>query len=128
MAAPPLTSASRQRLLACWHRLAHAERETLLAFAEFLVNRAGVSPSDGAGAIPTPQSIPRPPTETVIGAIRRLSQSYAMLDRDALLHEASALMSAHVLQGRPASEVIEELEALFARHYQHYRAKLIGQD
>jgi hypothetical protein len=32
-------------------------------------------------------------------------------------------MSAHVLQGRAAEEVINELEALFARHYQDYRAK-----
>jgi hypothetical protein len=31
-------------------------------------------------------------------------------------------MSAHVLQGRPAREVIDELEQLFADHYQRLSA------
>ena len=56
-----------------------------------------------------------------MAALKRLRRVYAMLDRGVLLHEASALMSAHVLQGRPAVDVIDELEALFARHYAAYR-------
>jgi hypothetical protein len=47
-----------------------------------------------------------------------------MLERGDLLHEASSLMSAHVLQGRAAAQVIDELEDLFARHYAAYRDAL----
>ena len=39
-----------------------------------------------------------------------------------MLHETSALMAAHVLQGREASAVIDELEALFATRYEALRA------
>ena len=70
-----------------------------------------------------PERIPRPKEESVVGAIKRLSHSYFMLDRSAMLNDTSSLMGAHVLQGRPASEVIDELEALFARHYVKYREK-----
>jgi hypothetical protein len=31
-------------------------------------------------------------------------------------------MSAHILQGRAAAEVIDELEALFLRQYERHRA------
>jgi hypothetical protein len=35
--------------------------------------------------------------------------------------EASQFMAQHALEGRPAHEVIDELEAVFARHYQKMR-------
>jgi hypothetical protein len=54
----------------------------------------------------------------VIAAIRRLTQTYAMLDRGPLLHETAALMSAHVLRGRAAAAVIDDLEALFRRRFE----------
>jgi hypothetical protein len=38
-----------------------------------------------------------------------------------MLNETSSLMAAHVLNGRPARDVIDDLEALFARHYDAYR-------
>ena len=50
--------------------------------------------------------------------MRRLSQTFHMLDKDDLLHEASELMTAHVMQGKPADEVIDELEVVFRRHYE----------
>jgi hypothetical protein len=68
-----------------------------------------------------PDTITRPAQETVVGAIKRLSLSYHMLDRRRMLDETSSLMAAHVLNGRPARDVIDELEALFARHYDAYR-------
>ena len=37
--------------------------------------------------------------------------------RKELLTESSSLMSAHIMHGRAASAVIDELEALFALHY-----------
>lgn len=100
------------RLAALYNRLPAAERETLLAFAEFLVSRSGV-PVDI-----TPRPTERPAQESVVAAIKRLSASYHMLDRSKMLHETSGLMTEHLMQGRPAPEVIDELEALFRRHYQ----------
>lgn len=122
---PNTISADERRLLKRLRALEPAEREMLLAFADFLVART--EPSSRAPAVARePRHTPRPEHESVIGAIKRLSQSYDMLERDVLLHETSALMSAHVLQGRAAGDVIDELEALFARHYQDYRARIVA--
>jgi hypothetical protein len=116
----PPGSADERRLIKRFRALSGTDRETLLAFAEFLTKRdrpaAPRAPAE-------PQKLPRPPQETVVGAIKRLSASYAMLERETLLNETSALMSAHLLQGRAAAEVIDELESLFARHYAAYRSR-----
>jgi hypothetical protein len=48
-----------------------------------------------------------------------------MLESDALLHTSSALMTEHIMQGRPASEVIDELERLFASAYQQLIANTL---
>jgi hypothetical protein len=124
---PNTISADERRLLKCLRALGSVERETLLAFADFLVARTARRPDEPAVAR-EPRPAPRPEQESVVGAIKRLSQSYDMLEREALLHETSALMSAHVLQGRSSSEVIDELEALFARHYGDYRSRIAAQD
>lgn len=117
-------SAEERRLTRMYRKLDEANRHALLAFAEFLAHKEGPA----AAAEPPPEPIPltRPEGETVIAAIRRLSLSYAMLERGAMLHETSALMSAHVLQGRGATEVIDALEDLFQRHYQDYRTRTQG--
>jgi hypothetical protein len=122
-----MTTADERRLIKCLRALGPAERETLFAFADFLVARAEQSPNEPSVAR-EPRALTRPKQESVVGAIKRLSQSYDMLERNALLHETSALMSAHVLQGRPANDVIDELETLFARHYRDYRARILTQD
>lgn len=109
---------SEQKLLELFERLAPESQETLLAFAEFLAARG---PRDRSFAEPVP--IPRPHEETVVMAIRRLTRTYPMLDRRRLLAEASRYMAQHALEGRPASEVIEELEAVFARHYRKFRTE-----
>jgi hypothetical protein len=43
-----------------------------------------------------------------------------MLERDQLLDQTSSLMMSHVLQGRDAASVIDELEVVFSEHYQRY--------
>jgi hypothetical protein len=63
----------------------------------------------------------RPAEESVVAAIKRLRRTYPMLDGGSLLNETSALMAAHVLQGRPAAEVIDALEALFSARFDAYR-------
>lgn len=92
----------------------HADdRETLYAFAEFLVSRRGP-----VSELPRePLLVERPARESVVAAIRRLSTSYPMLDRSILLNQTSALMSQHVMEGRPAPSVIDDLEALFAEEF-----------
>jgi len=120
-------SAEERRLIKWLRALDPAERDTLLAFADFLAARTGRGRRESEVAR-EPNILPRPERESVVGAIRRLSQSYDMLERDALLHETSDLMSGHILQGRPAGEVIEELEAVFARHYHDYRTRIAEQD
>ncbi|MGE0080683.1 MAG: Crp/Fnr family transcriptional regulator [Thiohalomonadaceae bacterium] len=101
-----------RRLLAVYERLPDAARAQLLDFAEFLAAR------HGPRAMEAPKDIPRPEKETVIAAVKRLSATYHMVERDKVLHETSALVSAHLLQGRPAADVIDELERIFRRHYE----------
>ena len=107
-------SPAEKKLLSVFKKLAASERENLQAYAEFLLARHQSTPQ----AIPEPQHIPRAENESVIAAIKRLSASYHMLEKPQLLNESSALMTQHVMQGRAADEVIDELEALFARFYQ----------
>jgi hypothetical protein len=116
---------AKRRLLELHDALDERDRATLMALAEFLASRqpGGVQP---LAASPDPDPIPRPAEESVIAAIRRLSQTYHMLDKAPMLHETSALMSAHILQGRPASEIIDELEVLFFGHYERHRAGRAG--
>lgn len=107
---------AEKKLLGLFGKLDSSEQETLLAFAEFLLER------DKAGQkhpepVPEPQLIPRPETESVVAAIKRLSASYPMLETPQILNETSALMTKHVMQGMGANEVIDELEALFSRFY-----------
>lgn len=115
----PQGSDEERHLTRIFRRLTPEDRRTLLAFADFLAARPRVAAGDARAIEPRP--LPRPPEESVVAAIRRLSQVYFMLDRGPLLNETSTLMSAHILQGRPADAVIDELECLFARHYATYR-------
>lgn len=114
------TSPEQQKLLRLFRQLTETDRSAVINFAAFLVERStseeDANPEDVATA--TPQSIPRPEQETVIGAIRRLTATYPMVEKDDLLHKASGLMSAHVMQGKAAVEVIDELEIVFRRHFE----------
>ncbi|WP_242475211.1 hypothetical protein [Thiohalocapsa halophila] len=112
-------AAQERRLLRIYRTLESDSQETLLAFAEFLAQRNDAGPSAAervAVAEPVPE--PRPAQETVIAAIKRLRRSYPMLDSGTMLQETSQLMAAHVLQGREAAAVVDELEALFAARYE----------
>ncbi len=114
---PPVQSQSgskaEQRLKKLFKQLGDQEQKTLLEFAEFLVSRS--EPEDTV--IPEPNFQPRPEDESVIRAVKRLSETYFMLDKDHILHETSALVSQHIMQGRAAEEVIDELEGVFSSHY-----------
>ncbi|MBE9516059.1 MAG: Crp/Fnr family transcriptional regulator [Proteobacteria bacterium] len=103
---------SEKRLLEILGRLPKETAANLLEYAEFLDSRHGCDP-----VATEPLTIPRPEKESVVEAIRRLSDTYPMLDTEHLLHETGDLMSQHIMQARPATEVIDDLEALFGKHY-----------
>ncbi|HQU16924.1 MAG: hypothetical protein B7Z66_00960 [Chromatiales bacterium 21-64-14] len=108
-------------------------RDALLAFAEFLrargagvlspgVPTAPLEPAPQPGPAVEPMPIPRPENEAVVAAVKRLRQTYPMLDRSKMLNEVYALMNLHMLQRRPADEVIDELEGVFAQYYRAWAA------
>jgi hypothetical protein len=110
-----------RRLNRLYRSLGKEDRRTLLRFADFLAGSDEGAASDEP--VHEPKHLPRPAKESVVGAIKRLSYSYHMLDRSVMLNETSTLMAAHVLNGRPAKEVIDDLETLFARYYADYRTR-----
>lgn len=109
-----------KRLLELFRSLSDADQKALLLFAEFVASRAEVPvpEPEQAATVPPPLHIPRPENESVIAAVKRLSKTYPMVEKEQLLHETSNLVSTHVLQGRPAPEVIDELERIFRDRYQ----------
>jgi hypothetical protein len=121
-----MTTTEEARLLELFAALAPAERDSLLAFAEFLQTRRPSAGSLGTVAIPAkkkverpkPLDIPRPEKEAVVAALKRLSATYPMLDKSKLLTDTSGLVTQHIMQRRPHVEVIDELEVIFTRHYQ----------
>jgi hypothetical protein len=46
-----------------------------------------------------------------------------MLDRRRLMGEATEFMAQHALQGRPSAEIIDELELVFARHFEQLKRR-----
>jgi len=105
-----------KKLIEYYQCLPTEQAETLLAYAEFMAGRFGQ-----VDELPVEiQNIPRPQKESVIAAIKRLSATYPMLDKTRIFNESSSLMSQHIIQGREALEVIDELEALFEREYKGF--------
>jgi hypothetical protein len=104
---------TEKRILDILGELPDAQVTALLEYAEFLAARYG-----GSKEISAPLDIPRPDKESVVKAIQRLGATYPMLDRSKMLNETSVLMTQHVIHGREAVEVIDELEILFRRHYE----------
>jgi len=114
-------TSSVSQLSAVFEQLSTDRQQSLYDFAQFLLLQQG---GPKASAISqTPLDISRPDAENVVAAIKRLAKTYPMLNREALLHDASTLMSAHVMQGRAANDVIDDLQALFESAYTAYNAK-----
>jgi hypothetical protein len=111
-----------KQLLSLFRALSPGRKAALLEYAEFLASR---EEHDTANALPTePLAIPRPAEENVVKAIQRLMQTYPMLERNRIFHEASSQMTRHLIHGVAATEVIDELERIFVRHYQlHLEAR-----
>ena len=112
---------SEQYLAALFRKLAAGDQATLLAFAEFLAGR-GSSPAVAVRsepvAVPDPEPIERPAEESVVGGLKRLSKTYPMLDKSEMLSATSDMVATHIMQGTDATEVVDELEKVFRKHYE----------
>ena len=117
---PQSLDADQRRLLACYAKLSEADRDTLLAFADFLAARSPEDDTPTATAPQQPKEIARPKKESVVAAIRRLSETYYMLERKDMFSDTASLMGAHVMHGRSARDIIDELERIFKGHYERY--------
>lgn len=105
---------SSKRLIDFYKSLPSAQQAALLEYAEFLGSKY-------ATAVIVPlevYDIPRPDSETLIAALKRLRKTYPGLDNAGLLNQSSALMAQHLIQGREAKQVIDDLQVLFGKHYQ----------
>ena len=94
--------------------LSDEDCNTVLAFARFLREQSGPREPQETD----PVAIPRPDDETVINAISRLTATYPMLNKRAMMAEVSGLMMEHIRKGEPAGEVIDRLENLFRERYE----------
>lgn len=114
---PPQANKQERELIKLYKSLDEANKEAFLAFGEFLKTRA--NPENPQTVVESLLvDIPRPETESVIKAIKRLSATYPMVDKETILHPISNLMTSHTIQGRKAPEVIDDLQDLFLSEYE----------
>lgn len=113
-------SKSQNHILGLYEGMSSEGQQALTDYALFLSERY----AEQDNVITEPLDISRPDEESVVIAIRRLSMTYPMLDRQALLHDTSAFMMQHVVKGRVASEVIDELEDYFRQQYENHQASV----
>ena len=117
----------QKKILDVIEQLSPADGDAVTSFAEFLLSRSGTpvttSPVVPAARaeVPEPEPVPRPQEERVVAAVKRLSKTYFMLDKSKMLGATSDLVTQHVMQGREAAEVIDELEQVFTDQYQQLK-------
>ena len=116
----PQSGGGMQKLTKIVKTLSAEDQAAVMAFAEFLQQRAREKSTQIDASPVRPESIERPEEESVVTAIRRLTRTYPMIDKDEMLHDTADLMTAHVIKGKPADEVIDDLEQLFAGKYEEY--------
>lgn len=105
-----------KELLSLFRNLSAAQQASALDFMRYLQSTGHSDP-----ALPRePVQIPRPKQEAVVAAIKRLTATYPMLDTARLFDAVSGLMSQHLLSGREAEDVIDELELKFEQEYRAF--------
>ena len=113
-------TSSEQQLTVLFRQLAAADQLTLLSFAEFLVSRRGpgdVAVSTEPVVIPAPEAIERPPGESVVAALKRLSKTYPMLDKTEMLGATSDVVASTIMQGTDPVAAVDQLESIFRSRY-----------
>ena len=120
-AMPPQANKHERSLLKLYKSLDASDKEAFIAFGEFLKSRTGNTTignnKNEEVVIDEPVDIPRPEGESVIKAIKRLSATYPMVDKENILHPISDLMTSHMISGRKAPEVIDDLQEVFLNEY-----------
>jgi len=108
-------------LIKIYQQLNESDQNSVCSFAEYLLskNKKTVEDNDESGE---PVKIERPKEERVVAAIKRLSATYPMINKSGVLDEAANLMTQHMIHGKEANDVIDELETLFLSHYDKYLA------
>ena len=104
---------SSEQLISLFESLDDERKQSLSDFADFLLAKFGPVIKE----VPPPNDILRPDKETVVGAVKRLKETYHMVESMSVFSAASALMTDHMVKGRDLVEVIDEMEALFAEEY-----------
>jgi len=129
-----------QSLLDLYHQLSEHDAHALVRYAEFLAGYEQTTadivdadivdeeesteptPSEPEQGIPQPEKVERPEKERVVDALKRLSATYPMLEKKNLLDKASELVAQHVMFGKPAPQVIDEIETIFSNAYDKFVA------
>jgi hypothetical protein len=123
-------SSQVQQILTLFENLAPEDQAILLAFAEFLTARGRPAPPVVTRAIaplPEPEAIERPPGESIVAGLKRLSRTYPMLDKSEMLSATSDIVATHIMKGSDAAQAIDELEEIFAAHYRQLKARHEGE-
>lgn len=102
------------RLLSIFESLNQERKHSLLEYAEFLQSKGDLVTQEVAPVV----AIDRPDEETVVGAIKRLKLTYPMVESMSVFSASSSLMTEHMINGRDAVEVIDDMEKIFDQAYQ----------
>lgn len=106
-------SPNKKSLIEIFETLDVERQTSLFDFAEFLQAKGDLVVNE----MGDPVEIPRPDKETVVGAIKRLKETYPMIDSMKVFSSASELMTDHMVKGRDVVEVIDEMEKIFEDFY-----------
>ena len=118
-------ASAEQQLTELFQQLGASDQATLLDFAAFLASRTPaprVVVKTEPELVPEPEIIERPAQESVVGALKRLSKSYPMLDKTVMLGATSELVATTIMQGSDPVAVIDELEVIFKGHYEQLKS------
>jgi len=118
-------ASAQQQLTELFQQLGAADQATLLAFAAFLASRAPirtVAVRAEPEELPEALMIERPRQESIVGALKRLSKSYPMLNKAEMLSATSELVATSLMQGSDPVGVIDELEKIFSAHYEQFKS------
>lgn len=111
--------AGERKLLAAYRKLDAQGKQSLGDYAAWLAQREAKDdePEEGNPVAMEPVEHPRPEEESVVKAVKRLSATYPMVDKNQLFNKTSSLMTQHIMQGRASADVIDELEVVFLEAY-----------
>jgi len=109
-----------KKLLEYFRGIPETEQQGLLSYAEYLFQTKKKESTRPLSK----QNIPRPENENVIQAIKRMTRTYPMIEPSEMMDKATTLMSQHLLHGRDAEEVINELEKIYNDKYNLWKIPL----